>query len=183
MPYNPGMLLTPRSSRRFPVAFAIAAILAIAFPHSRAITAAQSAPPCTLLTTEDIQPLASQHTVAAGVAASYAPTGFNMCRYAWGGGLDRYTLEVNVGDSSRMFEGLAPDQARQALQAIVVKDTADTIITDVGDAAIFKAESPVYVQATALIKGRVLQLSLDGLDAREKKGELIALLKKAAAKF
>jgi phosphotransferase system HPr-like phosphotransfer protein len=176
------MPLSPRSSRRFPVVFAIAAIV-VALPHSRVIAVAQSAQPCALLTTEDIQPLAYQQTVAPGVAASYAATGFSACRYAWGTGLDRYKLEVNISDSSRMFAGLAPGQVKRALQSIVVKDTADMIVSDVGDAAIFKAESPVYVQATAVIKGRVLQLSLDGLDAREKKGEVIALLKQAASKF
>lgn len=182
MPYNPDMSLTPRSSRRFPVVIAIAAIVVVALPP-RAIAVAQSAQPCALLTTEDIQPLAYQQTVAPGVAASYAATGFSACRYAWGTGLDRYKLEVNISDSSRMFAGLAPDQVKQALQSIVVKDTADAIIPDVGDAAIFKAESPAYVQTTAVIKGRVLQLSLDGLDARERKGEVIALLKQAASKF
>jgi hypothetical protein len=176
------MSQTPRAAR-FLVVFAIAASAVVVSPHSRAVAVAQSAQPCTLLTTEDIHPLAYQQTVAAGVAASYEPTGFNVCRYAWGAGLDRYKLEVNIGDASRKYAGLGPDQVKQALQSTVVKDTADTIVSDVGDAAIFKAESPVYVQATALIKDRVLEISLDGLDAREKKGEMIALLKKAAAKF
>ena len=170
--------------RRFPVVVGLAAAAIVsAGSHGRSIVAAQSAPPCTLLTTEDIQPLAYHETVAAGVAMSYAPTGFSACRYAWGAGLNHYTLQVNIGEPSRMFAGIAPDQVKQALQSTVVEATADTIVSDVGDAAIFKAESPVYVQASALIKGRVLQISLDGLDAREKKGAVIALLKQAASKF
>jgi hypothetical protein len=78
---------------------------------------------------------------------------------------------------------MAPEAMKQALQASVTPDTADAVIPDVGDAAVFKADSPAYVHATALVKGRVLQVHLDGIDAREKKGVVIGLLKAAASRL
>ena len=94
-----------------------------------------------------------------------------------------YTLDVTVGDASRMFSGTPPEVVKPALQTLVAAGTADAVIPDVGDAAIFKADSPVYVCASAYLKGRILQVRLDGADAREKKDQVIALLKTAASRF
>jgi hypothetical protein len=57
------------------------------------------------------------------------------------------------------------------------------LIPEVGEAAIFKADSQVYVCATAYLKSRMLQVRLDGSDARDKKDQVIALLKTAASRF
>jgi hypothetical protein len=64
-----------------------------------------------------------------------------------------------------------------------LKRVSDEVISDVGDTAVFKAYSPLYVSASALVKGRILHLNLDGLDARDKKGQLISLLKSAASRL
>ena len=82
-----------------------------------------------------------------------------------------------------MFSGMPPDMVKPALQALVAAGTADALIPEVGDAAIFKADSPAYVCASGYLKGRILQVRLDGSEAREKKDQVIGLLKTAASRF
>ena len=145
--------------------------------------AAQASGPCALLTTDEIQPLALKVSVASGVPLSLEAGGFSSCRYMWGTGTERYSLDVAVSDASRAFSGMMPDQIRKELLASVTAGTADAIIPDVGEAAVFKADSAIYVRATAYLKSRILQVRVDGLDAREKKDQVIALLKSAAARL
>ena len=83
----------------------------------------------------------------------------------------------------RMFPGMSPDQIKQQLLESVKPGTADAVISDVGEAAVFKSDSPLYATATAFLKGRILQVHLDGVDAREKKDQAIALLKSAASRL
>ena len=144
---------------------------------------AQTATPCTLVTTDDVKSVANQTSVDASVAMSFPPADYSSCRYAWGSGLNRYKLDVTVSDGSRMFSGMGPDGIKQGLQASVKPDTDDAVITGVGDAAVFNADSPAYAYATAYIKGRILQVHLDGLDARDKKDQVISLLKTAASRL
>jgi hypothetical protein len=101
----------------------------------------------------------------------------------WGAGTGHVNLDVTVNEASRMFSGMPPDLIKQGLQASVRAGTADAVISDVGEAAVFKADSPVYFHAAAYLKGRILQVQLDGFDAREKKDQVIALLKSAASRL
>jgi hypothetical protein len=142
----------------------------------------QASGPCALLTIDDIQPLAPNTKIADGLAMSF-DVGYTTCRYSWGTGPNHYTLDVSAGEASRMFSGVQPDLVKPALQAMVAVGTADAVITDVGEAAIFKADSQVYVYATAYLKSRILQVRLDGSDARDKKDQVIGLLKTAATRF
>ena len=144
--------------------------------------AAQASGPCALLTIDDIQPLAPNTKIADGLATSF-DLGYSACRYTWGTGFQHYTLDVTVGEASRMFSGMPSDMVKPALQALIAAGTVDALIPEIGDAAILKADSPVYVCATAYLKGRILQVRLDGSDAREKKDQVIALLKAAASRF
>jgi hypothetical protein len=48
---------------------------------------------------------------------------------------------------------------------------------------VFKPDSAVYVTGIALVKSRILQVHLDGLDARDKKDQIIELLKSAASRL
>jgi hypothetical protein len=82
-----------------------------------------------------------------------------------------------------MFAGASPQQARQQLLASVAAGTNDAVIPEVGEAAVFKPDSFAYATATAFIKGRVLQVHLDGLDASNRKDQIIGLLKAAAARL
>ena len=51
-----------------------------------------------------------------------------------------------------------------------------------GQAATFKSHSSLSVGANAYAEDRFLEVTLDGIDAANKKGPLIALLKSAASR-
>ena len=82
-----------------------------------------------------------------------------------------------------MFPGMTPDQIKQRLLASVKAGTHDAVIPEIGDAAVFKPDSFVYAVATAFVKGRILQVQLDGSDAHDKKDQVIGLLKSAASRL
>jgi len=148
-----------------------------------ATVSAQAVNPCALLTVDEIQPLAAKESVADGVQSSIQALGTSICRYSWGAGVGRFKLDVIVNEAPRLFPGMSPDQVKQRLQESLKEGTADAIIPDVGEAAVFRAESPLLATATASTKGRILGVQLDGLDAREKKDDLVALLKTAVSRL
>ena len=73
------------------------------------------------------------------------------------------------------------DAIKRTIEASVVPDTVDQSIPEVGQAAAFKAYSSLYVGAGAYVKDRFVQVTLDGMDAVDKKGTVISLLKSAAS--
>jgi hypothetical protein len=146
-------------------------------------TPAQPPDPCALLTSDEVHALAPKEPASNGVASSNAALESSSCRYMWGAGNAQYVLTISVDAASRMFAGMNPESIKEGLRSSVVTGTTDAIMPDVGDMAVFRAYSPVFVRASAYSKGRVLQLTLDGLDAREEKGQLISLLKSAAARL
>lgn len=181
------VLRPPRFSVRLSAAV-LAAVLVLGALSGvvrwEATLVAQAASPCTLLTTDEIQPLAPKKvTVSAGVATSIEAAGSTWCQYTWGEGARRFKLDLAVNDASKMFSGSAPDAIKQRLQSAVAPGTADAVVTDVGDVAVFKADSAMFVHATAYVKGRILQVQLDGFDAVTKKDDVIKLLKSAASKL
>ena len=144
---------------------------------------AQEPSACALLVDDELKPLAVTTSVGTGVSNSVPSYGFASCRYAWGDGIDRLKLVVTVTDTSRIFPGMTPDQIKQRLLASVKAGTDDAVIPEVGDAGVFKPDSFVYATATALVKGRLLQVQLDGRGAPEKKDQVIGLLKSAATRL
>lgn len=165
----------------FALLLGLAITVGVLIPGTSEVAA--QAQPCSLLTTDEIQALAPMEQVSEGVASAFEVVDSSTCRYTWGSGLGRYTLAVYVNPASRMYAGMSADSVKQSLLASVTAGTRDEAVPDVGDAAVFKAYSPIYVSATALLKGRVLHVNLDGIDAREKKGQLISLLKSAASRL
>jgi hypothetical protein len=147
------------------------------------IVSAQAPNACALLATSDIQPLAPNETVADGIPNAQPAIGAVSCRYTSGVGVKRLIVNVTVTESSRMYPGLSPDQIKQKLVESVKAGTADAVIADVGQGAVFKAESPYHSTATASVKGRILEVQVDGAVAREKKDQVISLLKAAAGKL
>jgi hypothetical protein len=144
--------------------------------------AAQAPNPCALLTIEEVQTLAPKDEhVSQGVPAANQDVG--TCRYTWGAGVDRYALIVSVNSAPRVFAGMTADAIKQSLVSSVVPETADSVISDVGNAAVFKSYSRVYAGASAYLKDRILQVQLDGFDAPERKGGLISLLKSAVSRM
>jgi hypothetical protein len=149
----------------------------------RGTVAAQGLQPCALLTTDEIETLAPNGEVSEGTSSAFEALDSSTCRYTWGSGVDRFTLAVYVNPASRAFAGMSPDTIKSSLLSSVTPGTADATIPDVGEAAVFKTYSSVHVSASAYAKGRLLQVNLDGIDARDKKDQLISLLKSAASRL
>ena len=144
---------------------------------------AQTPNPCALLMTDEIQPLAGNASVGDGVSSSLQSFSYVNCRYTWGVGTGRFKLDVIVYDASGRFPGMSPEQIKQRLLESVKPGTAEEVISDIGEAAVFKSDSPYYATATAFLKGRILEVHLDGFVAREEKDQAIALLKSAASRL
>jgi len=166
----------------FLLGLAIAAIGTPA-PGGGNTVAAQGQNPCALLTVDEVHALAPKDTVGNGVPSAIASNDFFACQYRWGTGAGRYTLEVSVNPASRAFAGAGPASIKQGLLSSVAAGTMDAAIPEVGEAAVFKAYSPAYAGASAYLKDRLLQVNLEGVDAREKKAQLISLLKSAASRL
>jgi len=136
-----------------------------------------------LVSHDEVQNLVPKEHIENGVAIANPGTDAVTCRYTWGEGVKRSNLSVSVHSAARAFAGMNADAIRQTLQSSVVPGTNDENIPDVGQAAAFKAYSNLYVGASAYVKDRFLQVTLDGMDAADKKGSLIALLKSAASRL
>jgi len=177
----------PQPGCRFTWGFVLAAaFVATGAPGSLSsggTLSAQEPNACALLKVEEIEHLTPKTTVNAGVAASLPAFGAVTCQYAWGVGADRFKLDVIVNDAARTFPGMSPDQIKQLLLESVKTGTHDAVVPEVGEAAVFKPASPVFASATALVKGRLLQVNLDGGFAGEMKDQVVELLKSAAARM
>ena len=177
----------PRAGYGFASAFVLA-LVAVATGVSGSggvdsTVSAQALNPCALLTTDEIEPLAANESVGEGVSSSIPSFNYATCRYTWGVGTGRFKLGVIVHDASRTFPGMTPDQIKQRLLQSVKPGTTEEVISDIGEAAVFKSDSPYYATATAFLKGRILEVHLDGSVAREQKDQAIALLKSAASRL
>lgn len=173
--------------RRFGSALFVAlSLVALGMSRLGGDPALAQANPCALLTVDDLQKLTppkAHVAVAEGVPTLQGLGSIGGCHYTWGSGMDRENLDVVVSEASRMFAGMSPDSIKQAVQASARAGRADAVIPDVGDAAVFHADSRVYARTSAYLKGRVIQVNLDGIDAPDRKDQLIALLKTAASKL
>jgi len=182
-----GLRRCQRPGSGFPAAFILGLALVVAGAHGPGridgIVSAQPSNACALLKVEEIEPLAGKASVAEGVSNSIPTSGYDACRYAWGVGTGRFKLDVTVNEVSRMFPGMSPDQIKQRLLESVRAGTDDALISEVGEAAVFKPDSPVYASAFAVVKGHILGVHLDGAFAREKKDQIIGLLKSAASRL
>ena len=180
-------LLRLRAGYGFASAFVLALAMVVTgvsgFGGVDGTVSAQAPNTCALLMTDEIQPLAGNASVGEGVASSLPSFNYSTCRYAWGDGTDRFKLSVIVHDAARAFPGMTPDQIKQRLVQSVTPDTTEAVISDVGEAAVFKSDSPYYATASAFLKGRILEVRLDGSIAREQKDQAIALLKSAASRL
>jgi len=169
--------------RRFAWALVLALAFVVAPGPARCTLSAQALNPCALLKVDEIEQLTPKTSVSEGVATSLPTFGSATCQYAWGVGTGRFKLDVIVNDPARLFPGMSPDQIKQRLLESVKTGTDDAVVSEVGEAAEYKPGSPVYASATALVKGRILQLNLDGVFAGEMKDQVVGLLKSAASRL
>ena len=138
---------------------------------------------CGLLTSEEVQALAPKQTVTDAAVSGNQGGGAVSCRYTWGSGPGHFTLSLSVQPASRVFVGMNAAAIKQGVIGTVTPGTVDEAVPEVGEAAVFKSTSNVYATASAYLKDRYLQVTLDGIDARDRKGQLIALLKSAASRL
>jgi hypothetical protein len=185
---NPSRL--PRHTRpgyRFASAFTLGLVLIVTgapgLGRAGGTVSAQTLNPCELLTVDEIQSVSGSASVDAGISNSLPAFGYLACRYAWGEGIRRFKLDVVVTESSRMFRGVSPDEIKLRLLASVRAKTGYTVIPEIGEAAMFEPDSVAYASATAMVKGRILQVNLDGLFAPEKRDQIVGLLKLAASRL
>jgi hypothetical protein len=150
--------------------------------HFDGTVSAQGLNACALLTVDEIEPLAGT-SVTDGVSNSFEAFGYVACRYTWGAGTNRFKLDVIVNETPRMFPGTSADGIKQQLLGSVRAGTADVVIPEIGEAAVFKPDSPVFASAIAFVKGRILGVHLDGAFAREMKDQVVGLLKSAASRL
>jgi hypothetical protein len=172
--------MSMKNMTRLPLALALALVATGVFGPGGTVSA-QAPNPCALLTKDDAQSFAAN--AGEGVPSTVASVNYGACRYEWGAGTDRFKLSVIVQDASRTFPGMTPDQIKQILLKSVKSETTDAVIPDIGETAVFKSDSAYYATATAFLKGRLLQVSVDGVDARDRKDQAIALLKLAASRL
>lgn len=159
------------------------AVFGIVGSPSTGTVMAQAPDMCALLKPDEIQLLAVNAQVGSGVPSAIPSVGRVACRYQWGAGTGRYTLDIIVNDASRMYSNIAPDAIKSSLARSGLDGTVTELIQDTGEAAALTSDSPMLATATAYTKGRVLQLNLEGYDARAKKDQLIALLKAGTSRF
>jgi hypothetical protein len=146
---------------------------------------AQPKDACALLKSSEIQALAGS-AIGHGESAK-DELGSLTCVYKWGKGINAYNgayqFQVIIADASRMMPGTTGDMMRQGMAAEVksAKDNAG-MIPGVGEAAMFKTR-PIAVETSAFAKGRMLMVNFEGPDARQKKDQVIALLKTAVGRL
>jgi hypothetical protein len=169
-------------TRRLACSSALGIAVSVMFASGGRLVVAQTQT-CGLLTSDEIQVLAPKQTVTGPGVSTNQGGGAVTCRYMWGTGNQHFTLALSVQPASRVFAGMSADAIKQYMVKTVTPDTSDESIPDVGVAAIFKSSSSVYAAASAYVKDRVLQVTLDGIDARDRKAQLIALLKSAASRL
>ncbi len=170
--------------RKFRTNALIFALTMVALP-----VAAVPKDPCTLLAPAEIQSLAPNAKIGNGVSTTIsAELGSASCVYTWGTGgsvqSGKSSLHVIVSDASKLFPGMSPAMIKEGLLTEVRKPGANASqIAGVGDAAVFKSNDPIRAEATAYVKGRLLQVTFQTSDARVKKDQVIALLKAAAQRL
>jgi hypothetical protein len=146
---------------------------------------AQPKDACALLKSSEIQALASS-TIGQGESAK-DELGSLTCVYKWGKGGNAYSgayqFQVIIADASRMMPGTTGDMMRQGMAAQVKGEKEGAgMIPGVGEAAMFKSRQ-ISVETSALAKGRFLMVNFEGPDARQKKDQVIALLKTAVSRL
>lgn len=151
--------------------------------------AASSPPdPCALLTPADLQSLAGSTTIAAGVATTLPAGMGTTCRYKWGAGASAraglWTVDINIGDAAKLYPGMGLSTIKEGFVMQTRPDPANaTLVSDAGEAAVYTSATPLQVNLTAYVKGRILQIGIEGPTARSKRDQAIALLKVAARRI
>jgi len=163
--------------------FAIAAVGPALAGRDTVATQTPAPNACALLTADEVHSLAPKEAVSSGVASVSQAVEATSCHYTWGTGVNRFMLAVSLDTAARAYAGMSSEAIRQQFQSSVVPQTMDATVPEVGDAAIFKAYSPAYAAASAYAKNHIVKVSIDGVDAPARKGDLVTLLKAAVGRL
>lgn len=110
-----------------------------------------------------------------------------MCEYEWGSGGNvqsgRHYLHVTIIEASKAFPGTQTATIKQGMLLSATREPNGAVIPGVRDAAIFTSSAPIRANTSALVKGFVLQVNFEAIDARAHKDHVIALLKAAASRL
>jgi hypothetical protein len=152
-----------------------------------AVNAEKTADGCALLKPTEVQALAGAVKIGAG-KASVGPFDDRVCEYQWGSGGNvqsgKSFLNLTVTPIAKAFPGVDAASVLQGLRASVKPGNPNTgPITGVGDGGIYESDAPIRVKTTALIKGNMLIVTFETVNARARKDQVIALLKAVAARL
>jgi hypothetical protein len=145
--------------------------------------------PCILLKPGEIQALAPKDKLVPGkLDTTAASIGSIACTYEWGSGGNaasgRHYLNVILMDAAKTFPGTPPNLIIQGmLGGSHDPKTVSNPLSGIGEAAMFESKSPINAQASAYAKGSVLQITFESPDARERKDQVIGLLKSAVGRL
>ena len=143
--------------------------------------------PCALLKPAEIQTLDPKGQIGSGVPSKPDALGAVACEYEWGSGGNAYSgkhyLHVVVGEASKLYVGVNPAMLKQGIAMQAKSEPNGTVISGVGDAAVFSSSDKIRSKTIALVKGLILQVNYEALDGFAQKDHVIALLKAAAARL
>jgi hypothetical protein len=141
---------------------------------------------CALVQSAEVQALASVQ-VGAGKAEKDDVLGTRSCRYEWGTGGNvqsgKTFLTISATPMAKVLPGVEPQAAQQGLLANGKPGNPTAVIPGVGDAAVYESNAEIRVTATAFAKGNMVIVTLETMNARAKKDQVIALLKAAVGRL
>ena len=161
---------------------------ALVFSFALALPPVRQAPdPCSLLTLEEIQAQSASAKVPPGIAETVSgPMGVQRCRYEFvaGKSAGKYTLTVTVSDAAKAYPGATTGEIKMAIsRPAAPTDPPAIMIQKTGDGAYYKSGSAERSQAVALVKGSVVEVTLDGPNAGNSRRQTIELLRAAVARL
>ena len=149
------------------------------------VTAQAPLNPCDLIKAADLPAIAGKEKIKIAVATKPDALGVVTCDYQWGPGNNtasgRYTLDIAVADTARLWPGIGPGSLRMMVGPAKAGTSGD--IAGVGDASLWQAMSDAELKTITLVKGKSLIITLEGRDALTRKDGLIELTKLAASKL
>ena len=142
---------------------------------------------CALLQPAEVQTLAGVQ-VGAGKAEKDDALGSRACRYEWGTGGNvqsgKSFLTISATPMAKVMPGVEPKAAQQGLLANAKPGNPNTAaIPGIGDAAVYESNAEIRVTTTAFAKGNMVIVTLETMNARAKKDQVIALLKAAVGRL
>jgi hypothetical protein len=164
----------------------VVSLLAVAGLNASAVIGQTAKDGCALLQPAEVQTLAGVQ-VGAGKPEKDDALSSRGCRYEWGTGGNvqsgKTFLTISATPMAKVLPGVDPKAAQQGLLANAKPGKPAAAIPGVGDAAVYESNAEIRVTTTAFAKGSMLIVTLETMNARAKKDQVIALLKAAVGRL